>query len=294
MIRTHPRISVIIPAFNRERLILETLKSIADQTFSDFECLVVDDGSSDRTKELVKDFALKDERFSLLCRPNTYAKGAPTCRNIGLSVAKGEFIQFFDSDDLMLPNMLEDKLKFILSSDNLDFVVSKVADMYAEGDISYPEYSIESKNAFHEMVESKLRFLTPGPLFNKKFLDGFDKGFDERLPRHQEWEFYCRLLSVNPNFRVMDKFHCLRRHHSQSIKAQSDKAGNLKYRRSKILAMTCLNENTNGQFACTLYTVFRPYVLTTLKTALYQMNIFMALRSTLWLIKFKLIVASED
>ena len=286
MIRTPPRISVIIPAFNRERLILETLKSIADQTFSDFECLVVDDGSSDRTKELVKDFALKDERFSLLCRPNTYAKGAPSCRNYGLHLAKGEFVQFFDSDDILLREALSDKVQELDADKELQFVVSKTDFLLSDGQLSYPDQRLFYPQTFEEFLEEKSIFFTPGPMFRSVFLKEQKLAFDPSLERHQEFEFYTRLMSGMPKFKILDKVHCYYRMHTASIKSKSDEAGNLYYRRTKLKAIERINKNSEYTYVLALQRVFRPYAITTLKVAVYQRNLAMIWYTLSWMIRF--------
>jgi len=100
-------VSVIIPAYNRADLVEETLDSILNQTYTNWECILVDDGSTDGTIQLLKEYALKDPRFIVLSRDDDRKKGANACRNIGLENAKGDYIIFFDSDDLMTPHHIE-------------------------------------------------------------------------------------------------------------------------------------------------------------------------------------------
>ena len=76
-------VSIIIPTYNREHLIGETLNSIIAQTHTNWECIVVDDGSTDNTEEVLKNYKEKDKRFIFLKRPDNLPKGANTCRNIG-------------------------------------------------------------------------------------------------------------------------------------------------------------------------------------------------------------------
>lgn len=99
-----PRVSVVIPVYNRAKTVLPTLESVRAQTFRDFECLVVDDGSKDG-EELQKVVeALNDKRFRYLPRKNG---GASAARNTGIDEAKGEIVAFLDSDDRWLPEKLE-------------------------------------------------------------------------------------------------------------------------------------------------------------------------------------------
>jgi glycosyltransferase involved in cell wall biosynthesis len=96
--------SVVIPAFNAERFIERTLRSALRQTSNDLEIIVVDDGSTDRTKSIVQSLALSDERIRLVSVPNG---GVALARNIGLEHARGEFVAFLDADDLWHPSKLE-------------------------------------------------------------------------------------------------------------------------------------------------------------------------------------------
>lgn len=98
-----PKASVIIPAYNAAEYIGATIDSILAQTFSDFECLVIDDGSTDHTVAVVKEY--KDPRIKLFCQPNSGGPAKP--RNVGLRESTGEYIFMFDSDDLMRFDKLE-------------------------------------------------------------------------------------------------------------------------------------------------------------------------------------------
>lgn len=115
-------VSIIIPTYNRAALIAETLDSIIRQTYDNWECIIVDDGSSDDTEALVGKYQLRDKRIKYANRPSTLKKGANACRNYGLSLSEGEYVNWFDSDDLMLPKKLELQVDMLKSSD-LPFVV---------------------------------------------------------------------------------------------------------------------------------------------------------------------------
>lgn len=108
-----PLISVIIPVFNRELLIGETLDSVNSQTYENWECIVVDDGSTDDTAAIVERYVEKDSRFIFLTRPKSRKKGASPCRNYGLEYSRGDYIQFLDSDDLLHSSKFEEQLKVL-------------------------------------------------------------------------------------------------------------------------------------------------------------------------------------
>ncbi|MFC4636284.1 glycosyltransferase family 2 protein [Dokdonia ponticola] len=104
-------VSVIIPVFNRAHCIEETLRCVQAQTYAHWECILVDDGSTDDSMDVVSAFAKADPRIRLLRRPDSLPKGANSCRNFGFENSKGTYINWLDSDDLMSPNKLEEQLK---------------------------------------------------------------------------------------------------------------------------------------------------------------------------------------
>jgi glycosyltransferase involved in cell wall biosynthesis len=103
-------ISIIIPTFNRAHLISETLDSIIAQTYTNWECIVVDDGSTDDNEKVLQEYILKDERFQYYQRPDLKPKGACSFRNYGFSLSKGEYVNWFDDDDIMHYDFLQSKL----------------------------------------------------------------------------------------------------------------------------------------------------------------------------------------
>ena len=102
-----PIVTIIMATYNRAHFIIETLKSIQNQTFKDWECLIIDDGGTDNTQEVITNFLEEDKRFQYLKRESNYQKGLPGCRNYGLDLSKGDYIIFFDDDDVVHPLNLE-------------------------------------------------------------------------------------------------------------------------------------------------------------------------------------------
>lgn len=117
--REYPCISVIIPVHNAHRYIADCLSSIQRQTCGDWECICVDDGSSDESPRIVENFAAKDRRFSLIRQKNA---GPGEARNTGLEVARGEYFTFVDADDLVHPQLLE-RLLCLAQTHRADLVV---------------------------------------------------------------------------------------------------------------------------------------------------------------------------
>lgn len=90
-----PKVTIIMATYNRAHFIVESLHSIQNQTFENWECFIIDDGGTDNTIEVIKPVLEKDFRFQFLNRPESYKKGLPGCRNYGLDLAKGDYVVFF-------------------------------------------------------------------------------------------------------------------------------------------------------------------------------------------------------
>lgn len=114
-----PKVSVIIPSYNRAHFVGEAIQSILDQTFPDFEVIVVDDGSTDNTKDVVTSF--KDPRVKYTFQEN---RGIAAARNTGIKATSGEYVAFLDSDDLWLPQHLELKVRLLDSRPEVALVCS--------------------------------------------------------------------------------------------------------------------------------------------------------------------------
>jgi glycosyltransferase involved in cell wall biosynthesis len=117
-----PVVSICIPSFNRADLIAETLDSIVAQTYRAWEAIVVDDGSTDDSRAVAAGVAARDPRVRLLERTRS-PKGACTCRNIAVESARGSYVMFLDTDDLLAPFCLEQRVAVLEADDTLDFAV---------------------------------------------------------------------------------------------------------------------------------------------------------------------------
>lgn len=189
-------ISIIIPAYNRADLIISTLESIRNQTYPQFECLIVDDGSEDETAEVVSEFMESDSRFLFYKRPAGSIKGPNTCRNYGFEKAQGDFIYFFDSDDFLKPHALE---TYIANFDtNTDGVLARVERVDRLTGILQDVNTIESDNLIEDYFTYKVCYFVCGILWRKSFLDKQDELFDESISNHDEWDFNLRMIYAEP------------------------------------------------------------------------------------------------
>ena len=117
-----PLISVVIPAYNAEQFLDETLESVLSQTYENWECIIVNDGSTDNTESIAKKWCEKDARFCYFYKENS---GVSDTRNLGIKEARGEYITFLDADDLYMPNFLEVCLENLVEKD-VDLIAPKM------------------------------------------------------------------------------------------------------------------------------------------------------------------------
>ena len=115
-----PLVSVVMPVFNREKFLAEAIESILSQTVTDFELIIVDDGSTDGSAEIIRAYAERDSRIRFIqLSENT---GNASARNAGIAVACGDYIAGMDSDDISLPERLQQQVEFLESHPEIDAV----------------------------------------------------------------------------------------------------------------------------------------------------------------------------
>ncbi|MBQ0786126.1 MAG: glycosyltransferase family 2 protein [Oceanihabitans sp.] len=219
-----PLISIIIPTFNRAHLLSETLDSVLAQTYTNWECIVVDDGSTDATEALVETYIKKDARFLFFKRPNTHLPGGNGARNYGVKKSNGDYLQWFDSDDLMHPEKLEVQIN-VLAYSNKMFSVCQTLQFEGTIDniIGLRSKQIYSKNPLVSYIRSEIVLLTPSPIFKKKFIIENKLYFDENLKAAQEWEFFSRCLLISNDYEVENRALIYIRRHDTSITSNDKK-----------------------------------------------------------------------
>jgi len=190
-----PEVSVIIPTYNRESSVGESILSVLNQTYQNFELIIVDDGSTDNTKSVVS--KIEDARIVLVT--HQINKGASAARNTGIGTAKGELIAFLDSDDRWLPEKLKIQTDFLRSNPE-----------YSSVSTGYYKYN--SNNGFTASTPSKLKSSWP-----KHLLNTMDLSFgttllvkrtcfenvgllDESFPRHEDWDWVLRYIEVYKHY----------------------------------------------------------------------------------------------
>ncbi|WP_299550030.1 glycosyltransferase family 2 protein [Seonamhaeicola sp.] len=197
----NPLISIIIPTYNRASFIGKTLDSILAQTYKNWECIIVDDGSTDNTAKVVATYCDKDDRFQYHSRPDNRTKGANACRNYGFELSKGDYINWFDSDDIMMPQKLELQINGLHNS-NFDFSICQtlIFDVVKNKEKGLRAPKLKSDNIFEDYITYNIFWLTGAPVWKKAFLKKYDLNFDEELQQAQDYDFHMRALYVSENY----------------------------------------------------------------------------------------------
>ncbi len=193
-------VSIIIPCFNAEKWIKEAIKSCLEQTHPHLEIIVIDDGSTDSSLEIIKGFQEKIIWETGVNRGGNYA------RNRGFALSKGEYIQYLDGDDYLLPNKIAQQLYF-LEQIQADIVYGDVRYQYhtTEGEIYQEDATFWGIAGEHEdFLESLLAYgcLPPMAYLIKRQAIINSPGWDERLAAGQDRDFLLSLMINNPNLIV--------------------------------------------------------------------------------------------
>jgi len=194
-----PRISVIIPAWNAENFLADTLKSVQEQTMMDWEIIVVNDGSIDGTTEIVKRMQQQDARIRYVFQEN---QGLAASRNHGLRLAKGKFIQFLDADDQLIADKFERQLNHIASHPDTDVIYGDCELVYIEtGQHVFRGHTLKFGS---DPLDDLLRRWPKGEsipihcaLFRRSVLDK-ENWFDEELKAKEDWLFWVDIILQEP------------------------------------------------------------------------------------------------
>jgi glycosyltransferase involved in cell wall biosynthesis len=191
-------VSIIVPCYNRAQYLPETLQSVIEQSYQNWECIIVNDGSSDNSEEVALEWCKKDSRFRYLKKENG---GVSSARNAGIKVAKGEYIQFLDSDDLLEKDKIVQQSLFF--EQEIDIIVSSYR--YFENtegrtkqriigrNNSIPETAIFMTDALDviNLLNKRNPFVMCAPLYKKSVFDVVGV-FDEQLKSLEDWDFNLR------------------------------------------------------------------------------------------------------
>lgn len=180
MLTKDPIFSVVVPSYNRAHLIERTINSVMNQTYQNFELIIVDDGSTDNTEEVVR--AISDCRVIFVKQKNA---GACSARNLGIYHSKGVYVSFLDSDDEWIPTMLEKQLDMFNSDPLVGCVYSNVdVRDHNNKNISYTNYSLAG-DIYSAVLKQGYMAPTSAVSVKKSLLEKIG-GFDVQLPASQD------------------------------------------------------------------------------------------------------------
>jgi glycosyltransferase involved in cell wall biosynthesis len=203
-----PLVSVIIPCYNYENYLKDCIESILLQTYSNWECIIVDDGSTDNTEEVGKQLSNSDKRIQYFSQANS---GPTIARNFGLSKAKGEFIQFIDADDVIEHKKFESQLMVFEKNQTADIVYSSVKYFRANDRTKlYDDITLEGSKPWMPncsgkgdiMIEALLKgniMVISSPLVRKSLFEKFG-AMSEDLYFNEDWELWTRFAMGNAAF----------------------------------------------------------------------------------------------
>lgn len=205
-----PLISVIVPCYNQAAFLADAVESIRRQTYTKWECLIINDGSKDRTKEIATAMSIADTRVRVVNQTNTGLAGA---RNRGLKESGGDFVQFLDADDTIRPMKFEKHLEKIGDSHALNLSYS---DYYKspqnELNTEIPEYYVNPKLRSNDPLkeiaadwETRLSIPCHSFFIDRRLFARNASAFDPTLRTHEDWDCWLQLLSQRPVVTFIDE-----------------------------------------------------------------------------------------
>jgi glycosyltransferase involved in cell wall biosynthesis len=215
---TTPHVSVIMPAYNAARYIDEAVSSILNQTYRDFEFIIIDDGSTDGTREKLQGYAAIDPRIILRSRPNT---GLTIALREAIELAQGEFIARMDADDISIPTRFEKQLHFLQSNPDHALVGSSVLfidkDSLPLGVSPWPVGSHEIIDSWHMSGRGSI-LMHPSSMFRRSVYDAVG-GYRIEYEVAQDLDLWLRIAEVG-RIHVLSDYLLQFRIHQESISRQ--------------------------------------------------------------------------
>lgn len=201
-----PVISLIVPVYNVEKYLNDCLQSVFLQTFSEWECICVNDGSTDRSLTILENWCNKDARFRIVDKKNG---GLSSARNKGIESAKSEFIVFLDADDMLFPSFLFKMLDELMSA-KLDIVGCSYK-TFPNGSDAHYTFVTDKVVSLNELLGSSQTIQSSNDLcfvwrygFRKSFLDKYALKFDERVRIGEDMIFMMKAVSLSKRIKFVD------------------------------------------------------------------------------------------
>jgi glycosyltransferase involved in cell wall biosynthesis len=203
-------VSIIVPCYNQAEYLSDSLGSIMNQAYTEWECIVVNDGSTDNTEEVANFWVAIDDRFKYVYQKNS---GLSAARNLGLEIARGDYIQFLDADDAIHPEKLSTQLQcfreFSLNKISISSYYASIAnDLTVKHPSRFMSARFKTKNHFKDLIlywELCLSIPVHCFLFHGEFFNKYNIRFNEDLPNHEDWDCWMRIFALKPNVHYVDR-----------------------------------------------------------------------------------------
>lgn len=204
MLDNYPKITVIIPSYNSGKFLNKAVESVVNQTYKNIEIIVINDGSTDNTEQIIQEWQQKDERVKYIS--HTKNKGLPAARNTAIRNSRGEYIALLDADDIWIENKLEKQLAEIRKG--TDVVYSNAILINKRGEdlkkTLWQRVGINpcaGKDCLRLLFQKNFMIPASSLFFKKKILEEVE-GFDEKLKSVEDYDFCLRILAkrYTPNY----------------------------------------------------------------------------------------------
>lgn len=235
-----PKISIVVPSYNRAEFIPATIDSILQQSFQDFELIFIDDGSTDNTTQIMKKYTDSDYRVKYFKQVNSERAVA---RSYGISLATGDFVCLVDSDDLWYPNKLETQLKVMEADPEIVLSYAAVNRIDFDGNrvaAAPRQHQGESGYVFFDLL--KRNFIpSVTPMIKADVAKRIGKQVTELIP-YEDWDFWLRISREGKFFHIVEPLGDYRIHPGQSVQ-------NVKADHIEKVTMAVLDRNTDPEQA---------------------------------------------
>ncbi|MEI6752100.1 MAG: glycosyltransferase [Paludibacter sp.] len=213
------KVSVIVPCYNQAQFLPETLDSVLAQTYQNWECIIVNDGSTDNTESIAIKYCNNDRRFKYVIKPNG---GLSSARNAGITESKGDFLQFLDSDDILLPEKLAIQATQIEKHSNVDICIShyrlfsKDKNLPFDTRLSLLPYDLSLSGFLYSW---NVTFVYPPVCYfvKKSFLVENNIHFSTEIKAWEDWHFLVQMSLCNANFHEVRESLALYRRHASNM-----------------------------------------------------------------------------
>ncbi len=201
-----------MPVYNRELFVAEAIESILEQTFTDFEFIIVDDGSEDRSPEIIRDYERRDDRIRFLAFEHN--KGKAAAKNLGIEAARGQYIAGMDSDDVSLPQRLEKQVDFLRANSEIG-VVGVCAPLTDESLKPFADYRVPEKHAHIAYNIMLGRSVVGASLLIRRDLLIAVGGYEVCRKRGNDIELVSRLICQTRFANLSEWLYLYRQHEDQ-------------------------------------------------------------------------------